>query len=111
MCSFISKSLRAPFSVCSKLISVSQFIVLSISSPEISKIKNSIFLPFYAVQEIIFEDMKDILEKEIQISDLYPPTNVVRTDFTVVLTRFTTRSDSRSKFKMDPTSFDYSQFI
>ena len=45
--------------------------------------------------------MKDILEKEIQISDLYPPTNVVRTDFTVVLTRFTTRSDSWSKFKMD----------
>ena len=37
---------------------------MSISSPEISKIKNSIFLPFYAVQEIIFED---ILEKEIQI--------------------------------------------
>ena len=67
MFSFISKSLRAPFSVCSKLISVSQFIVLSISSPEISKIKNSIFLPFSTVQEIIFEDMKDILEKEIQI--------------------------------------------
>ena len=55
--------------------------------------------------------MKDILEKKIQISDLYPPTNVVRTDFTVVFTRFTTLSDSRSKFKMDPTSFDYSQFI
>ena len=28
--------------------------------------------------------MKDILEKEIQISDLYPPTNVVRTDFSVL---------------------------
>ena len=84
MCSFISKSLRAPFSVCSKLISVSQFIVLSISESRSRKFSKIPFCQFIAARENIYEDMKDILEKEIQISDLYPPTNVVRTDFTAV---------------------------
>ena len=32
--------------------------------------------------------MKDILEKEIQISDLYPPTNVVRTGCYVTNSNF-----------------------
>ena len=54
--------------------------------------------------------MKDILEKEIQISDLYPPTNVVRTDFTVVFTR-KYLIQNWTVVKTHPTSFDYSQFI
>ena len=47
-----------------------------------------------AVKENIYEDMKDILEKEILISDLFPPTNVVRTDFSVLFARLATRSNS-----------------
>ena len=45
--------------------------------------------------------MKDILEKEIQISDLYPPTNVVRTDFTALFARLATRSEFPVKIQAE----------
>ena len=53
--------------------------------------------------------MKDILEKEIQISDLYPPTNVVRTDFSVLFARlasgFKVKVDDRTII-MSSISYD-----
>ena len=47
--------------------------------------------------------MKDILEKEIQISDLYPPTNVVRTGCYATKIIFDTLTDRITELPLNKT--------
>ena len=66
------------------------FVIFRVQKSKILKIVKKSFLHFLRRE---FIEMKDILEKEIQISDLYPPTNVVRTDFTALFAGLATRSE------------------